>query len=406
MHPAEGPARWLDDDHEYSQWLASHPAGFVANVTADGNKNYFVIHRSICHTITPGSSRVNSEGAHTEHAYRKVVADTEAEVVGWGVDYGYQPAAMRACQICRKGEAVQGGLARKLIGLLANAHQYDVERAARELPEDTWTLPAGDVAPGDRGLIWRTRGTDGKRGIVALFDVVAAPEEDVEPTTSIPYWLGAPPGRARRFRLRYVLTSKLPVWLDPEEPGVLGELTVSRAQGTKAYHVTEDQWARVMDLVGGWEAASAAAPPSVGAKPPRGGGGQGRRQSPRVRRAIERYAMRVVEAHLEAAGWTLTDTSKGNPYDLLAVRGNAIRYVEVKGTSGGGDTIEVTAGEVKHARAHPAETTLALVTGISVDETDPERPVCSGGELRVVERWAPAEEDLDPTVFRCKVRYR
>lgn len=81
------------------------------------------------------------------------------------------------------------------LALLANAAVYDVERASRELVEDTWALPQGDVAPGDRGLIWRTLGSDGRRGVVSLFEVVSAPEENVEPATSMPYWLDPRPVR-------------------------------------------------------------------------------------------------------------------------------------------------------------------------------------------------------------------
>lgn len=248
---AQGDARLLNNDAEYGKWLTAHPAGFVANVTADGNKNYFFIHRATCHTIRPGSSRVNSEGAHTEHVYRKVVADDERTLVAWGLDHGYLYSRMSVCGVCRMGEAL------------------------------------------------------------------------------------------------------------PDEAAEGGPRTSS--------------------------------------------GGQGR-QSPRVRKAIELHAMDVVEAHLKADGWTVANESKTQPYDFFATRKNAIRYVEVKGTTGGGDAIIVTVGEVKHARAHPQETLLAIVSGIAVDETDPKSPVCSGGTLRIVEPWVPADEELEATVFRCLVR--
>lgn len=61
--------------------------------------------------------------------------------------------------------------------LLADPSHYRIDDAVRELDIDTWTASAGDLAIGDRAAIWRTQGADAQRGIVALAEVVAPPEE-------------------------------------------------------------------------------------------------------------------------------------------------------------------------------------------------------------------------------------
>ena len=56
--------------------------------------------------------------------------------------------------------------------------------------------------------------------------------------------------------------------------------------------------------------------------------------------------MRVATGHYKADGWTVEDTSANNPYDLLCARGDEVRYVEVKGTTGDGSVVGLTYNEV------------------------------------------------------------
>lgn len=53
--------------------------------------------------------------------------------------------------------------------------------------------------------------------------------------------------------MRYVIKPSEPLWLElvPAD-SVIRQLPVSRAQGGTAHHVTGDQWAQLMALVGGW----------------------------------------------------------------------------------------------------------------------------------------------------------
>lgn len=128
-------------------------------------------------------------------------------------------------------------------GILANMRTYDVEAASRALRVDTWSLPAGEVSIGDRLAFWRTRGPDGKRGIVALGEVTALPHVMEVPRESHRFWRPQIPGQPhRRVAYRYLNAPGLPLWLDEDRSGVLAQLTVSRAQGNKLYRISEEQW--------------------------------------------------------------------------------------------------------------------------------------------------------------------
>ncbi len=97
-------ATYLDTDRAYSKWLNENQEGFVANMTKSFTRSYYVIHRASCHLIKPGSARSNEPGAFTERGYRKVVGDTRASVLEWGLRKGFPVSSMRACQNCQQGE--------------------------------------------------------------------------------------------------------------------------------------------------------------------------------------------------------------------------------------------------------------------------------------------------------------
>lgn len=53
--------------------------------------------------------------------------------------------------------------------------------------------------------------------------------------------------------MRYVMKPSEPLWFElAPSDSVIRQLPVSRAQGGTAHHVTADQWAQLMALVGGW----------------------------------------------------------------------------------------------------------------------------------------------------------
>lgn len=130
---------------------------------------------------------------------------------------------------------------------------------------------------------------------------------------------------------------------------------------------------------------------------------QGFESNPKVRKAIEMRAMEVATKAYERHGYSVQDVSKYCPYDLLCTKENVIaRRVEVKGTRGGPDVVNLTIGEIRSAREPGEVTDLFIVHGISVEMVDGD-PVATGGVAVVNQRWSPRDEDLEATQFRYKV---
>ncbi len=121
--------------------------------------------------------------------------------------------------------------------------------------------------------------------------------------------------------------------------------------------------------------------------------GQGFASSPERRKAVELHAMSVATARFTALGYEVENTSANKPYDLVATREGERLFVEVKGTTGGGEQVFLTKNEVAHAQAHPDECVLLVVHGIDV-AGDPEHPVAGGGTERVIWPWVPSDDDL------------
>jgi 5-methylcytosine-specific restriction protein A len=72
---------WTDDDAGYEDWIASHPAGFLANLKNPPGGQYFRIHRATCRL--PDRSLPGSTNPRTGRGYSKVTADTVAELIAW-----------------------------------------------------------------------------------------------------------------------------------------------------------------------------------------------------------------------------------------------------------------------------------------------------------------------------------
>lgn len=64
------------------------------------NPRYFVVHRSTCKTITPGSSRSNEPGAFTARDYRKAAAREVNVLVRWAEQNGFDLSSLKLCQVC------------------------------------------------------------------------------------------------------------------------------------------------------------------------------------------------------------------------------------------------------------------------------------------------------------------
>ena len=117
------------------------------------------------------------------------------------------------------------------------------------------------------------------------------------------------------------------------------------------------------------------------------------------RKAIEMHAMKVAAAHYRLRMWDVKDTSADHPYDLECRSGDRILRVEVKGTTGDGSTVNLTAGEVRNARLHPSA--LFVLHNIELERGD--KPLASGGIDHILEPWTPYDDDLRATQYRYGV---
>ena len=130
--------------------------------------------------------------------------------------------------------------------------------------------------------------------------------------------------------------------------------------------------------------------------------GQGFASDAAVRRAVEARAMELTRSWLLRGLWAVEDCSGSESYDLLATRDGERIFVEVKGTTGNGETIQLTRLEVEFALANRAAMALAVVSGISVAQTD-HGPEASGGALVVRRGWAPQAGSLRPIAYACRL---
>ncbi len=134
--------------------------------------------------------------------------------------------------------------------------------------------------------------------------------------------------------------------------------------------------------------------------------GQGFSSDPEFNRTVELHAMAVAQEHGEAAGWgTAENTSADRPYDFVFRHPDGTkRFVEVKGTTGSGETVTVTFNEVEHAMSSEVHAILIIVSKIDVTRTDAGGLVAAGGQLVVVDPWRPADYgSLKPIAYRYSV---
>lgn len=115
-----------------------------------------------------------------------------------------------------------------------------------------------------------------------------------------------------------------------------------------------------------------------------------------VRKAVEEYAVAWAIRHYRGLGWTVQDVGATESFDLRCTReGAGELHVEVKGTTGLGETVILTRNEVLHARSWP-DVDLFVVTEIAVADRDTDHPRASGGAAHLCCNWKPAEENLTP----------
>ncbi|NBD09104.1 DUF3883 domain-containing protein [Corallococcus silvisoli] len=133
-----------------------------------------------------------------------------------------------------------------------------------------------------------------------------------------------------------------------------------------------------------------------------GSGGQGYARSRALRVAVELHTMKFVTHHYEEAGWEVTDVSARESWDLVCTRvGEPEIHVEVKGTISDGEKVFLTRNEVEHARQRYPHVALAVVTRINITWVE-ERPVASGGSLRVRSPWVVEDAALSPIAYEYR----
>ena len=294
---------------------------------------------------------------------------------------------------------------RRYWAALANPAVYRIDEAINEFDETVWTVKRSGVRKGDRLAIWRAKGSSSKRGIISFAEVLSDPAEMEEISEERGYWINPPDSPLqRRVRIRFVKPPGVPLWLEDDSTGLLASLNVARATGGGIFKVKPDQWRKLIEMAGGWtseretdlEDEIAEAVQRVRAKT----GGQGFPLSPKVRSAVEKWAMKRAQEHFEGKGYTVT--IKGKPYDLHCSRENETIYVEVKGTQEAGSTIFLTRNEVRFAQDHAPHVALFIVHGIVVIG-DAANPEASGGVVKIHKPWNIKEGELSPITYEYAV---
>lgn len=108
---------------------------------------------------------------------------------------------------------------------------------------DSWETHRSRLKQGDMVVIWQAEDDLGRRGVVALGEVVSdiALRDDAPGAYNIP---AGPRKMAKRVDVRLIPT-KRKLWLhDPHYSGLLSELTISRSRNPVCC-VTADQFERI-----------------------------------------------------------------------------------------------------------------------------------------------------------------
>ncbi|MGM5066616.1 protein NO VEIN domain-containing protein [Rhodococcus qingshengii] len=128
---------------------------------------------------------------------------------------------------------------------------------------------------------------------------------------------------------------------------------------------------------------------------------------PKVRKAIEMQAVTQAIEYYESTGYrkdAIEDVGTTKPFDLLLTGDGDMppeRHVEVKGSTGAAESVELTKGEVNHARTFQP-TDLFIVSDIAWSRTG-DAVTTTPGTARLVERWSPEDSSLQATRFHHTV---
>jgi hypothetical protein len=85
----------------------------------------------------------------------------------------------------------QSARRRRYWAFCANPSVYRVDEAGRGLETDLWTTVGKPIRAGDWVAIWKAKGREPNRGVVALGEVLTDPQP--LPDDGNPYWVVPPP---------------------------------------------------------------------------------------------------------------------------------------------------------------------------------------------------------------------
>lgn len=112
--------------------------------------------------------------------------------------------------------------------------------------------------------------------------------------------------------------------------------------------------------------------------------------------------MKIAARHFEREGWSVEDVSATCPHDLRCLRGGAVLYVEVKGTTTTGKEVILTRGEVEFARTNKHSMALYVVTRITVHDGGA-APAAKGGKGLLIQPWDVDKGTLVPIEFSYRL---
>ena len=131
--------------------------------------------------------------------------------------------------------------------------------------------------------------------------------------------------------------------------------------------------------------------------------GQGFGLTQPQKKAVELCAMKKTTEIYENQGWKILDKSATKPYDLLAIKGNKKKFIEVKGTTGEGESVILTHGEVKHANNHSNQSALVVIGRIELKKEKDVWVGLNGEIISIKDPWLIDEKDLKATQFRYSI---
>jgi hypothetical protein len=122
----------------------------------------------------------------------------------------------------------------------------------------------------------------------------------------------------------------------------------------------------------------------------------GFQSNPRIRKAIEDYAMAWADKHLTKLGYAPRDTHKNKPYDFVCKIDGAEIFVEVKGMQNVGKAVSLTPRETEHAQKNK---NCALFIVHSVIVKGKRKPIVSRGKMIFLCPWDISKGTLKPRGF-------